>query len=45
MTIAELIETLKTCNPDAQVYMYTGDINLIEVGEVEQSAPSMVVIS
>lgn len=45
MTVKELIEKLKTCNEDAEVYIYTGDINLLEIDEVKQEAPAMVVIS
>lgn len=45
MTVTELIKQLESCNPDAEVYIYTGDINLMVINEVEQEAPSMVVIS
>nr|DAQ28695.1 MAG TPA: hypothetical protein [Caudoviricetes sp.] len=31
--------------PEAEVYIYTGDINLMVIDEVEQKAPAMVVIS
>lgn len=45
MIVAELIEQLKNCNQDAEVYVYTGDINLMIIEEVGQEAPAMVVIS
>nr|DAS14492.1 MAG TPA: hypothetical protein [Caudoviricetes sp.] len=45
MTVTELIKQLEDCNPDAEVYIYTGDINLMVIDEVEQEAPAMVVIS
>lgn len=45
MTVAELIKQLKTCNQDAEVYVYTEDVNLMDIEEIEQSAPAMVVIS
>lgn len=45
MTVSELTDQLKTCNQDAEVYFYSGDVNMMEVNEVEQSAPAMVVIS
>lgn len=45
MRVTELIELLQTCNEDAEVYIYTGDINLLEIDEVKQEAPAMVVIS
>lgn len=45
MTVTELIEKLKAYNPEADVYIYTGDVNLMELNEVEQSAPSVIVVS
>lgn len=45
MTVGELIEQLKTYPPHADVYVFTGDVNLMEIEETEQTAPSMVVIS
>lgn len=45
MTVEELIEQLKAYNPDAEVYIYTGDINLMSIDEVTQEAPAIVVIS
>lgn len=45
MTVETLIEKLKNLNQDAEVYIYTGDINLMVIDEVEQEAPAMVVIS
>lgn len=45
MIVEELIEQLEACNPDAEVYVYTGDVNLMDIGEVSQEAPAMVVIS
>lgn len=45
MTVEELIEQLKTYPPNADVYVYTGDINLMEIEGIEQSSPSVVVIS
>lgn len=45
MTVEELIEQLKAYDPDAEVYIYTGDINLMSIDEVRQEAPAMVVIS
>ena len=45
MTVEELIRRLENCSPDAEVYVYAGDINLIDINEVEQEAPAMVVIS
>ncbi len=45
MTVSELIEKLKDYNPLADVYIYTGDVNLIELNEVEHLAPSIVFVS
>lgn len=45
MTVETLIDRLKNLNQDAEVYIYTGDINLMVINEVEQEAPAMVVIS
>lgn len=45
MTVEELIDKLKACNSDAEVYIYTGDVNLTDISEVSQEAPAMVVIS
>lgn len=45
MIVEELIKQLEACNPDAEVYIYTGDVNLMDIGEVEQEAPAMVIIS
>lgn len=45
MTVKELIKQLENCNPYAEVYIYTGDVNLMVIDEVEQQAPAMVVIS
>lgn len=45
MSVMELIEQLKNYNPDAEVYIYTGDINLLVIEEVTQETPAMVVIS
>lgn len=45
MTVSELIEKLKDYNPEAAVYIYIGDVNLNELSEVEQSAPSIVIVS
>lgn len=45
MTVEELIKRLENCSPDAEVYIYTGDINLMDVDEVEQETPAMVIIS
>lgn len=45
MIVEELIKQLEDCNPEAEVYIYTGDINLLVICEVEQNAPAMVVIS
>lgn len=45
MTVTELKEQLENCNPDAEVYVYTGDVNLMVIDEVKQEAPAMVVIS
>lgn len=45
MTVIELIEQLKNCNPDAEVFMYTGDLNLMILNDVEQDSPVRVVIS
>lgn len=45
MTAKALIERLKEYNPEAEVYIFTGDINLCELNEVELSAPSIIVIS
>lgn len=45
MTVTELIKQLENCNPDAEVYIYTGDINLMVIDEVEQETSAMVVIS
>lgn len=45
MTVTELIKQLENCKPEAEVYIYTGDVNLMVIDEVEQEAPAMVVIS
>ena len=45
MKVEQLIEALKTYDTEAEVYIYTGDINLIGLTEVEQSAPSVIVVS
>ncbi|MCS3035175.1 hypothetical protein [Bacteroides ovatus] len=45
MTVAELIKQFENCNPDAEVYIYTGDINLMVIDEVDQEVPAIVVIS
>ena len=45
MTVKDLIEQLQVCNLDAEVYIYTGDVNLMDVEGVTQEAPAMVVIS
>lgn len=45
MTVTELIKQLEGCNPDAEVYIYTGDINLMVIDEVGQETSAMVVIS
>lgn len=45
MTVEELIAKLEKCTPDAEVYVYTGDFDLLTISEVEQEAPDMVVIS
>lgn len=45
MTVEELIKQLENCNPDAGVYIYTGDFDLMVIDEVEQETPAMVVIS
>lgn len=45
MTVKELIEKLKVYNPEADIYIYTGDVNLIELNEVEQLAPSVIIVS
>lgn len=45
MTVTELIKQLDSCNPDAEVYIYTGDLNLMVIDEVEQETSAMVVIS
>lgn len=45
MSVMELIKQLQNCNPDAEVYIYTGDIDLLVIDEVEQETPAMVVIS
>lgn len=45
MTVAELIDALKNCNPDAEIFMYTGDLNLMIINDIEQDSPVRVVIS
>ena len=45
MTVTELIEQLKNCDPDAEVYIYTSAVDLMVIDEVEQVASAMVVIS
>jgi len=45
MTVKELIEELRLCNGDAEVYMDTGDYNLANAEEVATPKPGMVVIS
>lgn len=45
MIVEDLIKLLQAYNSDAEVYVYTGDVNLMEVTEVEQPSPAMVVIS
>lgn len=36
MTVQELIERLEECDPEAQVYLNTGDLNLVEISIVEE---------
>lgn len=38
-------KTIGKLYPEEEVYIYTGDINLMVIDEVEQKAPAMVVIS
>ena len=45
MTVIELIKQLENCNPEAEVYIYTDDVDLMVIDKVEQEAPAMVVIS
>ncbi|MEG0157297.1 MAG: hypothetical protein RR661_06575 [Anaerovoracaceae bacterium] len=45
MTVEKLIEKLKEYNPEAEVYIYTGSIDLMCINDTEQEAPAMVVIS
>lgn len=45
MIVTELIELLKNCNPDAEIFMYTGDLNLMVINDVEEDSPIRVVIS
>ncbi len=36
MTVQELIERLEECDPEAQVYLNTGDLNLMEISSVKE---------
>lgn len=45
MTVNELIEVLKAYDPEAEVYMDAGFIDLIELTEVTQSDSSTIVVS
>lgn len=36
MTEQELIERLEECDPEAQVYLNTGDLNLVEISIVKE---------
>ena len=46
MTVQELIERLEECDPEAQVYLNTGDLNLVEISFVkEHMLTNSVIIS
>ena len=36
MTVQERIERLEECDPEAQVYLNTGDLNLVEISIVKE---------
>lgn len=36
MTVQELIERLEECDPEAQVYLNTGNLNLVEISIVKE---------
>jgi len=44
MNIQQLIELLQECDPEAVVLLETGDVNLIEVSEVEKNEAMYAVI-
>ena len=44
MTVGELIEKLKECNPETEVYMDTGDVNLTEVTEINTDRPFIIIL-
>lgn len=44
MTVQELIERLEECDPEAEVYLNTGDLNLIEVCNVKEHIPTNSVL-
>lgn len=44
MTVQELIERLEECDPEAQVYLNTGDLNLIEIRSVKEVLAMEVVV-
>lgn len=44
MTVEELVKKLLIYNQDAEVYIFTGAINLVDIDNVTQEAPAIVVI-
>lgn len=44
MTVQELIERLEECDPEAEVYLNTGDLNLMEINSVKEHIPTCSVI-
>lgn len=44
MNVQELIERLEECDPEAEVYLNTGDLNLVIVNNVKEHIPTNIVI-
>ena len=44
MTVQELIERLEECDPEAEVYLNTGDLNLMEISSAKEHIPTNSVI-
>lgn len=44
MTVQELMERLEECDPEAQVYLDCGDLNLTEISSVKEVASMEAVV-
>ena len=40
MNVQELIERLEECDPEAEVYLNTGDLNLMKISSVKEHIPT-----